>query len=243
METIFLENEGQNIFGIVHNVGSNTPVVVMFHGFTGNHIEKSFIFARLSRALEKAGISSIRFDFRGSGDSDGTFEEMTLTSEMSDARAMINYARDKFKGRLGILGLSMGGTVALLTAPTLKPDALCLWAPAAKNKEVFTIGGMPHQIEKGGRLDVGGIEISDVFVKEILTMNAFENAKRYSGPVLIMHGTSDPTVPFKHSQDLVKEFDHGTLVPVKGADHVFTSVQASSSVIEKTVSFFSENLM
>nr|ATZ76871.1 esterase/lipase [uncultured prokaryote] len=243
METIFLENEGQKIFGIIHNVGLNTPVVIMFHGFTGNHIESRFIFARLSRALEKAGISSIRFDFRGSGDSEGTFEEMTLSSEMSDAKAIANYARDRFKGHIGILGLSMGGTIALLTAPMLKPNALCLWAPAAKNREVFTNGGMPQQIEKGKRLDVGGLEISNAFIKEVLTMNAFEKAKYYSNPVLILHGTSDSTVPFEHSQDLAKEFDHVTLVPVEGADHVFTSVQWSSFVIEKTVNFFTENLL
>ncbi len=243
METIFLKNEGQEIFGVVHNVGLDTPVVVMFHGFTGNHIESHFIFAKLSRALEKAGISSVRFDFRGSGDSEGTFEEMTLSSEVSDARVMANYARNKFKGNLGILGLSMGGTVALLTAPDLNPDALVLWAPAAKNREVFTSGGMPQQVEKGKYIDVGGIQISGAFVSDILTMNAFESAKHYSGPVLILHGTSDSTVPFKHSQDLVKEFDQATLVPVEGADHVFPSVQWSSFVIEKTVSFFAERLL
>lgn len=243
MEAIFLENEGQKIFCIVHNAGLNTPIVVMLHGFTGNHIESRFIFARLSRALEKVGISSIRFDFRGSGDSEGTFEEMTLSSEMLDAKVIVNYARDRFKGRIGILGLSMGGTIALLTAPMLEPDAMCLWAPAAKNREVFTNGGMPPKIEKNKYLDVGGIQISNAFIKEVLTTNAFENAKDYPGPVLILHGTSDSTVPFEHSQALVKEFDHATFVPVEGADHVFTSVQWSTFVIEKTVSFFNETLL
>lgn len=241
MESLILENEGQKIFAVVHDMGKNSPVVVMFHGFTGNHMENRFIFARLSRSLEKAGISSIRFDFRGSGDSDGTFEEMTLSSEISDAEVVVGYAKDRFHGKVGILGLSMGGTVALLSAPNLNPDALCLWAPASKNAETFALNGMPKKVEK--TLDVGGISVSRGFVREIFTMNAFSSAKNYNGPVLILHGTSDPTVPFEHSQELVREFKNATLVPVVGSNHTFTSVPWSAFVIKKTTEFFSNELI
>ena len=241
MESVLLENEGQKIFAVVHDAGKDTPVVVMFHGFTGNHIENRFIFARLSRELEKVGISSIRFDFRGSGDSEGTFKEMTLSSEMSDAKVVASYARKRFSKKLGVLGLSMGGTVALLTAKDIAPDALCLWAPAAKNGEVFRKNGMPSSSNMP--LDVGGLEISPEFIEEVMNFDAFSQAKFYEGPVIILHGTDDPTVPFEHSETLVKEFKNASLVPVEGANHTFTSVPASKFVIDKTKEFFFKHMV
>ncbi len=241
MEALTLANENQRIFAVVHDMGNESPVVVMFHGFTGNHIESHFLFARLSKELEKKGISSVRFDFRGSGDSDGTFEEMTLSSEISDAKTVVEYARKRFGGNLGILGLSMGGTVALMTAPELNPKALCLWAPASKNKEVFSQGGMPKP-EGQKLIDVGGLNVSTEFAKEVLTFDAFSNAKNYAGPSVIIHGTADPTVPFEHSKDLVKEFENAKLIPVEGADHVFSAVSWASQAIEESALFFAENL-
>jgi pimeloyl-ACP methyl ester carboxylesterase len=241
MESIFLENEGQKIFAVIHNAGESTPVVVMFHGFTGNHIENRFIFVKMSRELEKAGISSIRFDFRGSGDSEGSFEEMTLSSEVSDAKVVVEYAKKRFSSKIGILGLSMGGTIALLSAAKLQPDALCLWAPAARNAEVFRKNGMPST--SNVPLDVGGLAISPKFIDEIMQTDAFSQAKHYEKPVLIVHGTEDPTVPFEHSQQLVKEFKNAELVPIEGANHTFTSIPWSDLAVGKTREFFLKNLL
>ena len=240
MESVFLENNGQKIFTLVHDMGKDTPVVVMFHGFTGNHIEHCFIFARLSRELEKVGISSIRFDFRGSGDSEGTFEEMTLSSEISDAKVVAKYARKRFLKKIGVSSLSMGGTVALLTVKEIQPDALCLWAPAAKNTEVFRKSGISPSLSEN--LDAGGLAISPKFTDEILKFDAFSQAKFYEGPVLILHGTDDPTVPFEHSKALMKEFKRAELIGVEGSDHTFTSIPWSKLVINKTRDFFLKEL-
>lgn len=240
MRTVNLKNRGK-IFTVVNSMGRNTPVVIMFHGFTGNHIESHFIFARLSKALEKMGISSVRFDFRGSGDSDLPFEKMTISSEISDALKVVEYTKENFDNKIGVLGLSMGGTVALLTAEKINPDALCLWAPASKNKEVFS-KGIPSVPKDLKFFDVGGIRVSKEFIKEILNLDAFEEAKKYDKPALIIHGTSDQSVPFEHSRDLVKEFKNGTLFPIEGSDHVFSSYEWSEKAISKTVEFFENNI-
>ncbi len=240
MRTVNLKNKGR-IFTVVNSAGKDTPVVVMFHGFTGNHIEAHFIFARLSKALEKVGISSVRFDFRGSGNSDLPFEKMTLSTEISDALKVAEYTKRNFNNSLGILGLSMGGTIALLTLSQINPDALCLWAPAAKNKEVFS-KGIPSLPPDLNLFDVGGIRVSKEFAKEVLSFDAFSEAKKYKKPALIIHGTSDQAVPFEHSKELVKEFRKGNLIEIEGSDHVFSSYEWSERVIEETVKFFEKHL-
>src|SRR2546426_5960176 len=51
------------------------PGVVLFHGFTGDRMESHWLFVKCSRALALAGIASLRFDFYGSGESEGEFSE------------------------------------------------------------------------------------------------------------------------------------------------------------------------
>ena len=143
------------------------PVVCIFHGFTGTKVEPHFIFVKLSRRLEKAGIASLRFDFGGSGESDGDFEDMTILTELEDAKAILDYAKSlpfADAERIGVVGLSMGGTVASLLAGERKEDvaALCLWAPAGDMGERLTQDRRPEEIQafrSKGWWDVGGLTL------------------------------------------------------------------------------------
>ena len=44
-----------------------------------------------SRLLARQGIASARFDFLGSGESDGEFQDMTLSGEIADAGAILDW--------------------------------------------------------------------------------------------------------------------------------------------------------
>src|SRR5437867_8314985 len=85
------------------------PGVVFFHGFTGDRMESHWMFVKCSRALARAGIASLRFDFYGSGESDGEFPEITLRGEISDALAAVEFFRRQEgidSRRIGLVGLS-----------------------------------------------------------------------------------------------------------------------------------------
>jgi len=43
------------------------PIVILFHGFTGNKIESGRLYVDLSRELCKEGVAVMRFDYRGHG--------------------------------------------------------------------------------------------------------------------------------------------------------------------------------
>jgi uncharacterized protein len=85
------------------------PCVTLLHGFTGTHLEPHRLFALMARQLAGRGIAAFRFDFRGSGDSEGDFGEMTVTRELEDARAALRLleARAELdRARFGVLGWS-----------------------------------------------------------------------------------------------------------------------------------------
>ncbi len=121
---------------------TRVPGVVFFHGFTGDRMEAHWMFVKCARALAKAGIASLRFDFYGSGESEGEFREVTLEGELADGEDAVKFFRRQ-KGidpeRLGLVGLSLGGTVAACLAPRVKGRALVLWAALAHPDHLRTL--------------------------------------------------------------------------------------------------------
>ena len=248
-EAVFLDTGKGKIFSIVHRPDGcvRCPVVLFFHGFTGHHIEAHFMFARMSRMLERENIGSVRFDFRGSGNSDLDFSEMTVFTELEDAEIVLNYVKNLEwvnDEKIGVVGLSMGGVVASLLAEKRGKDieAICLWAPALKNREVFLSKAQERGVDEHSEIwDVGGVSISKTFLESILSFDAWEKLKGYEGKVMIVHGTGDETVPFSHSEEISRRFGF-ELVRIEGADHVFSSERWLKELFESTLSFFKRTL-
>ncbi|MFA0780897.1 MAG: hypothetical protein RJAPGHWK_002418, partial [Candidatus Fervidibacter sp.] len=73
------EVQGQRVYGMLHlpdgtsDTGKKVPAVAMCHGFTGNRIEAHRLFVKAARHFVQHGIAVLRFDFRGSGESEGDF--------------------------------------------------------------------------------------------------------------------------------------------------------------------------
>lgn len=113
---VAFRNMNQQIIGILHtpdNIkpGEKVPEILMLHGFTGNKTEAHRLFVHVARNLSEHGFIVLRFDFRGSGDSDGGFEDMTLPGEVSDAERALTFLlrwRNINRDRVDVIGLSMG---------------------------------------------------------------------------------------------------------------------------------------
>ncbi|MCK5199369.1 MAG: alpha/beta fold hydrolase, partial [Spirochaetales bacterium] len=154
------------------------PGVILYHGFSGNRMEPGFMFVRFSRLLAKHGIASVRFDFPGSGESDGIFTDMTISGEIDDAGSILDYFRSLDmidENRIIILGLSMGGSVAGYLAGSRFSDikGLVLWAPAGEFR--LFIEKREKQIESGeisgDFMDIGGLLLGQNFVDDARSLN------------------------------------------------------------------------
>ncbi len=142
--SLYFKNEGQLLTGTLHSPQGRRqkfPAVVLFHGFGGHKIESHMLFVATSRALEKAGIVTFRFDFRGSGESEGAFSEITPSGEISDGLRAVEVLMEQPEvdaARVGILGLSLGGLVASAVAGQLgEVKSVVLWSAVANLPEVF----------------------------------------------------------------------------------------------------------
>ncbi len=251
-EAVQLKDGEYTLWGFYHHPfpDDKKACVLIFHGFSGCQPGPHFMFRDLSRLLEKESISSLRFDFLGSGESDGDFDDMTFSDEVREAELILTLAKELGYKKIGVVGLSMGGGVAAMLAGRRPKDidALCLWSAAGDLPRLFEEGAtedMKKSIEKLGITDVGGLLLSKAFIDEMRSgeVNIYGTVSNYEGPVLIVHGDADPTVPIEHAYKYKEIFgDKGELFVVKGADHVYSNKVWTNNVLEKTVSFLKLHL-
>lgn len=257
METpVTFECRGQQLVGMVHapEGRSRCPAVLLLHGFTGTRVEPHRMFVKLSRALVEHGIASLRFDYRGSGDSAGNFEDMTIRSEVADATEALHFlVRHKRVNsrRLGLVGLSMGGAVAafLVGRERSRIKSLSLWAPVAEGGGILDELSTPEAVSalaETGITDYGGNLVGVSFIRQFAEMKPLREVVKSKCPVLLVHGSKDETVPPNHS-DMYEKVLTSHKRPVKkliitGADHTFNKHIWEQRLIAETVDWLLETL-
>ncbi len=243
----WLENQGQRIASMLHipSGAGPHPGVLMLHGFTGDKVGNHYLFVKTARALARAGFAVLRFDFRGSGESEGRFQDVTVPGEIEDALTVFRwFARHEAvdEDRLAVLGLSLGGCVAAHVAgkdPRVR--ALVLWSAVADlrglSQSMMKGTPMPPPLgpQPDGTIDLGGYLLGQGFLRTLLQIDPIAALEPYKGPALIIHGTQDEAVPTEHATMYARALgDRSTLLWVEGADHTFNAHVWERFVIENT---------
>jgi alpha/beta superfamily hydrolase len=84
---------------------------------------------QLARTFNQLGAVSVRFNFRGVGDSAGSYDEGR--GEQQDLLAVTAWAAERWPGLpLWLAGFSFGGFIAIRAAASLRPQRLVAVAPA-----------------------------------------------------------------------------------------------------------------
>lgn len=245
---------GKTLRGMIHRPGGlrrrrRAPGVVFLHGFTGDRMESHWIFIKCARALARAGIASLRFDFYGSGESQGEFRQATLPGEIADAEDAVEFFR-KQRGidrqRVGLCGLSLGGCVAASIAQRVRAGAAVLWSAVAHPALLQSIGESTLKPVEGsaGCVEYDAREVSLRFLGNAKRFKPVNLLAAFGGPTLIIHGEKDETVPLSHAHDLfaASPATHKQLVIVPGADHTFASLAWERDVIRRTVEWFRRHM-
>jgi alpha-beta hydrolase superfamily lysophospholipase len=163
------------------------------------------------------GLGSLRFDYSGHGESEGRFEDGTLSRWLEEARSAFERLS---AGPQILIGSSMGGNIALLLLRALMAEApnqaarikgLLLIAPAWNMTEMMW-ESMPssarRDIEEKGvwlrpsRYGDGPYPITRRLIEDgrqhLFGKDSFDPGR----PVHILHGLQDPDVPWEHTLDL-----------------------------------------
>jgi uncharacterized protein len=229
------------------NAGA-APGVVFFHGFTGDRMESHWLFVKCSRALARAGIASLRFDFFGSGESEGEFRQATLASEITDAEDAVDFFRRQpgiDAARVGLVGISLGGAIAALVAERVRAQALVLWAAVAQLGHMQTLADrVARPLPGSDAREYSAHEISSRFLEVVDQLDPLAAVSRFNGPTLIIHPERDEYLALIHPEDYLRASGASVKqkVIIPGADHTFTSIAWEREVIGSTVDWFRGNL-
>jgi len=102
-----------------------TPVLIMVSGSGQQDRDETVFehrpFAVIADALGRAGIATLRYDDRGVGGSTGPVQDATTVDFKEDALAGMDLLRERFD-KVGVIGHSEGGTIALMLAAEKQAD-------------------------------------------------------------------------------------------------------------------------
>ena len=166
-------------------------VVCHAHPLHGGMMHFKVVF-RAAKALQSAGLAVLRFNFRGVGRSEGTYDGGR--GEGDDARAALDEMERRFPGRPLVLGgFSFGAVVALSVGATdPRVGAVFVLGCPATFTDPTAFAGAPPPLDAGGK------------------------------PRLFVQGENDAFGSGEALQELVAPFPEGrTVVVVPGADHFF----------------------
>lgn len=227
----FQDRHGHRVAGILAVPKAKTDCVALLcHGFLSN--KNSTTNKTLSRALTEQGIATFRFDFFGQGESEGPFEAITVTIALGQALAAFDWITARGYKRIGLVGSSFGGLIAILTA-SKKPELACLGlkCPVADFAEVLRLefgeAGMERWKTHHEIPDVTGgpkpVRLRYALYENCLEYDGYKAAAMIKTPTLIVQGEKDELVPLHQSSRLMGALQgKRQLEIIHGADHGFT---------------------
>ncbi len=198
----FRSRDGLTLQGWFIPVPNSKGTIVLCHGYSGD-CSPDLIYAPL---LHEAGYNALLFDFRGHGASGGNYTSLVYF-ERDDLLAGLDFLRARGIARAALIGFSMGGAIAMATAP-LSPMVVgvisdCAFAELRRiMQNAFAARRFPQWLTPL----LGWLTIA--FASMRLRANLFTAdpihwvGKIAPRPLLIMHAADDQAAPVSEARRL-----------------------------------------
>lgn len=249
----FKNRKGEKLCGIFtapEDTSKKYPLVILCHGFSSSKDSKTY--PPFAKRLFENNILSFRFDFYGHGESEGKFEDITITEGYNDILSAITYIKNLgYIEKIGLFGNSFGGVCGIMAASKSKDiTALGLRAPAAdmiENRRI-KLGekAFKEWKQKGFSIyknkDGKEFKLNHSFLEDAENIDAYDAAKKIKVPTLIIHGDKDQNVPISQSEKLTKNIKGSRLEVFNGANHFFDKTGEKEAAMSRFVNFFKEAL-
>jgi uncharacterized protein len=247
---LFNNSKGQKLVGDFYKPDlEDYPIVIFVHGYTSDKSTKKG--KCLGELLPKQGMGVFVIDLSGRGESEGTFEDTTITQYIDDVKCAID-TMTKYSENIGLMGSSLGGLVSLQeVSKDPRINALLLFSPVS----VFPHKSKRPEFSQEGLKDWKEIGFTFVesgrFGKLKLNYNYYEDGLKYGNyniykeiniPVFIIHGDADNSVLIEETKELLNYLKDAELFVLEGANHHYSDEVHFQTAMNKTVDFFVSKL-
>jgi pimeloyl-ACP methyl ester carboxylesterase len=196
--------DDESVVAVRHEADSD-DWLVFCHGFLS---DKSGSYEERCERAVREGYNAVRFDFRGCGESEGTFIEGNLSTRIADLGAVVDYfdppAYTAFSSSFG------GKTAFHAAVDDDRVEALLTRAPVTYNR---AFDAAREAVESQGVFQYDEeYAIDERFFEDFDTYAFADVAEALEVPVAIFHGREDASVPFSDSLDAVDALRTDTLL-------------------------------
>jgi dienelactone hydrolase len=245
------------------------PVALIAHGHGGSKTENGG-FDLLAAELARQGIASLRMDFAGCGENTEDFTQANrLTYMLDDVAACKAYLKTVAAvdlSRLGILGYSMGGRVAVVAAGR-DPDykAVALWSPAVLpgSEDLYAFMQLSGDEDFAALYDTAKAEGAATYTNafgaaqtlgrgwfdDMTGINPLTEFSGFTGSLLLITASEDTIIPGDHARRITTVAPKAREVrtqEIQKADHGYGIYSGETHLTEQTVKasadFFKETL-
>jgi hypothetical protein len=228
-ENVYFKSEGQRVAGMLHLPDEpNPPCVIASHGLLSS--KESTKYIALGEQLSQAGIALLRFDFRGIGESEGRWEEDTVSRRITDLRSAIKFVGSdaRFKNKIGLLGSSLGGYVTLIVAASDKEiKASVIWATP------FHLDGLELKQDVEGMPPLGRAFFED------LPKHRLSPLLPGVSKCMVIHGEADELVPVDQAWEIFQGLGSPKEIHViESADHRLTEPNHRQRAMDLSIEWF-----
>lgn len=249
-KVFYRSSDGLELCGLFTVPQNPKGYTLLAHGITTDKNEWNNFYVDLAQELRKQHFASLRFDFRGHGESAGAQRDITVIGELLDVKASANEVIKRGKNGVSIIATSFGAGSAIMYAAQNKDNVRCLtllspvldylatflepivpWA-----KDSFNTDGFQHLDKNGFLLLDGEFELGAKLVEEFKILKPYEYLKQIACPVLTIHGDKDSMVPYEVSKRYGTPNKDSEFVSLEGADHGFVDSEDDIGMSKKSIS-------
>ena len=233
VEKVYFKSEGKRISGILHLPEKINPsCVIASHGLLSSKDSEKYI--ALGEQISREGISMLRFDFRGIGESEGGEEDNTVSKKIADLSAAIDFIRSYpgLENRIGLIGSSLGGFLSLIKASEDKEiRTIVIWATPL------------HLDDLGTKKQEEDYPLPPEAFFEDLPKHRLVPLLHKVSNCIVIHGEEDELVPLDQALGIFYNLSVPKEIHViGGADHRLTDPAHRQRAIELSVDWFKKYL-
>ncbi len=204
---------------------------IFAHCFTCGKDSRAAV--HIARAISRAGIGVLRFDFAGAGIASSAEEAVNFASDVDDLRAAAEAMAASGMPPALLVGHSLGGTAAIVAAAELPDVAAVVTIGAPADLQHILRIFRPCDLEAIASDGEASVEIAGrpflirrTFLETVERVDIEKSIAALRRPVLVMHSPVDQVVGIEHASRIFVASRHPkSFVSLDTADHLLTNVE------------------
>src|SRR5438093_4178873 len=223
--------------GLIAKAGERRPTIIYVHGRSANRME----LAPLAEAMFNEGYNAVLWDSKSRQISYGP-------KEIEQVRRIVGFIRKDphvVMNEVFIIGFSLGAAIAIGAASADTDHyirGIVADSPYANHKDVASryvtaFGAIPTVVAWPARA-VTFVTAKAMHGNEFESRNPADWAHGVMCPVFLIHGKSDKTIPYKHSEHILERLDtYRGLWLVEGTGHTKAFSSSPTEYVRRVVDF------